>query len=215
VQDLFGERVTALAYYQFFETKLGDIPLIVTRTGWTGELGYELYLLDPARGADLWERIMDAGKRYDIAPTGPSDIRRIEAGILNYGVDMTLETNPYEVGLERLVDLDKPEPFIGREALRRIRAQGVVRKLAGVEIEGAKLDLNMTRWPVRNGDAVVGQITSAVYSPRLAKNIGYALVPVAQAALGTKLVVETPEGPRSASVVTMPFIDPAKAIAKS
>lgn len=215
VQDLFGEKITSLGYYQFFEAKLGTIPVIVTRTGWTGELGYELYLLDPARGTALWERIMEAGKPYGITPTGPSDIRRIEAGILNYGVDMTIATNPYEVGLERLVDLDKPEPFIGREALKRIKAEGVKRKLAGVEIEGAGLDLNMTRWPVRAGGAVVGQITSAVYSPRLKKNIGYALVPVEHAALGAKLTVETSDGQRGATVVTMPFIDPAKAIAKS
>jgi aminomethyltransferase len=215
VQDLFGDRVPGLAYYQFFEARLGDIPVIVTRTGWTGELGYELYLLDPVRGTDLWERIMEAGKRYDIAPTGPSDIRRIEAGILNYGVDMTIDTNPYQVGLERLVDLEKPEPFIGREALKRVKAQGVKRRLAGVEIEGAKLDLNMTRWPVRASDAAVGNITSAVYSPRLKKNIGYAMVPVERSALGTKLRVDTSDGERGAVVVSMPFIDPAKAIAKS
>jgi aminomethyltransferase len=158
---------------------------------------------------------MEAGKRYNIAPTGPSDIRRIEAGILNYGVDMTLETNPYELGLERLVDLDKPEPFVGREALRRVKSEGVRRKLVGVEIEGERLDLNMTRWPVRAGSCVIGHVTSAVYSPRLKKNIGYALMPIDYAALGTKLAVETPERQRGAEVVAMPFIDPAKAIAKS
>ena len=215
VQDLFGEQVTKLGYYQFFEAKLGTIPVIVTRTGWTGELGYELYLLDPALGSELWERVMEAGKRYNIAPTGPSDIRRIEAGILNYGIDMTLATNPYEVGLERLVDLDKPEAFIGRDALKRIKTEGIKRKLAGVEIEGAKLDLNMTRWPVRSDDAAIGHVTSAVYSPRLTKNIGYAWVPIEYAALGTKLSVETADGVRAATVVTMPFVDPTKSTAKS
>ena len=215
VQDLFGGRVVSLAYYQFFEAKLDDIPVIVTRTGWTGELGYELYLLDPARGTALWDRIMDAGRRYGIAPTGPSDIRRIEAGILNYGVDMTIETNPFEVGLERLVDLDKPEPFIGREALKRVKAEGVKRKLSGVEIDGAKLDLNMTRWAVRAGDGAIGQVTSAVYSPRLSKNIGYAMVPVEHAAPGTKLRVDTEDGERDAVVVAMPFIDPTKSTAKA
>lgn len=214
VKDLFGERIEGLAYYQFFEAQLSTIPVIVTRTGWTGELGYELYLLDPARGSDLWDRVMEAGKPYGITPTGPSDIRRIEAGILNYGIDMTIDTNPYEIGLERLVDLDKPEPFIGREALKRVKAAGVQKKLAGVEISGARLDLNMTRWPVRAGDAEVGRITSAVYSPRIEKNIGYAMLPVAHASLGTKLVVATPEGDRAAVVVTMPFIDPTKAVAK-
>ena len=215
VQDLFGDRVKQLSYYEFFETKLNDIPLIVTRTGWTGELGYELYLLDPQKGGALWDRVMEAGKAYGIAPTGPSDIRRVEAGILNYGVDMTLATNPFEVGLERLVDLDKPEPFIGREALKRIKAEGVKRKLAGVEIEGARLEFNMTRWPVRAGDAHVGEITSAIYSPRFKKNIGYAMVPIAHATLGTQLVIDTPDGKRNAKVVQMPFVDPTKSIAKS
>lgn len=214
VKDLFGERIEGLAYYQFFEAQLSTIPVIVTRTGWTGELGYELYLLDPARGSDLWDRVMEAGKPYGITPTGPSDIRRIEAGILNYGIDMTIDTNPYEIGLERLVDLDKPDPFIGREALKRVKAAGVQKKLAGVEISGEKLEFNMTRWPVRAGGAEVGRITSAVYSPRLKKNIGYAMLPVAHASLGTKLVVATPEGDRAAVVVTMPFIDPTKAVAK-
>lgn len=215
MQELFGGRVLALSYYQFFEALLGTIPLVVTRTGWTGELGYELYLLDPARGNDLWERVMEAGERYGIAPAGPSDIRRIEAGILNYGVDMTIATNPYEVGLDRLVDLDKPEPFIGREALRRIRDEGVKRKLVGVEIAGAKLDLNMTLWSVRAGSTIVGNVTSAVYSPRLQKNIGYALLPVEHTAPGTALLVDTLDGERAAVVVPMPFIDPAKALAKS
>ena len=215
MQKLFGDRVPALSYYEFFETRLDAIPVIVTRTGWTGELGYEIYLLDPARGMDLWERIMDAGQEYRIAPTGPSDIRRIEAGILNYGVDMTLANNPYEVGLERLVDLDKPEPFIGRDALRRADDDGVKRKLVGVELSGARLDLNMTRWRVRAGDAPVGYVSSAVYSPRLKKNIGYAMVPVEKATAGTQLTVKTPGGERAAVVVPMPFIDPKKALAKA
>jgi glycine cleavage system aminomethyltransferase T len=215
VQDLFGERVGRLSYYEFFETQLGTIPVVVTRTGWTGELGYEIYLLDPARGSDLWDGIMEAGRRYDIAPAGPSDIRRIEAGILNYGVDMTLETNPYEIGLERLVNLNKPEPFIGRDALKRISSEGVRRKLVGVEIDGANLDLNMTKWPVHAAGARVGQVTSAVYSPRLKKNIGYAMVPIEHSPLGTSLNVGTPDGERAAVVVSMPFIDPAKAVAKA
>ena len=158
---------------------------------------------------------MDAGKEFGIAPTGPSDIRRIEAGILNYGVDMTLANNPYEVGLERLVDLDKPEPYIGRDALRRVKDDGVKRKLVGVELSGARLDLNMTRWPLREGDTQVGYVSSAVYSPRLKKNIGYAMVPVEKATVGTQLTVETPEGKRAAVVVPMPFIDPKKALAKA
>jgi len=211
VADVFGDAVSNLKYYEFRRAELQGVPVIVTRTGWTGELGYELYLLDPARGVDLWNGVMEAGKRYNIAPTGPSDIRRIEAGILNYGIDMTLDNNPYEVGLERLVNLDKKADFIGAEALRRIAQDGVERKLVGVEIGGTPMDMNMTRYPARTG----GFITSCVHSPRLKKNIGYAMVPREYSAAGTRLEVQAPDGARTATVVPMPFIDPKKAIAKS
>ena len=209
IAALFGS--SSLKYYEFSRTELAGIPLIVTRTGWTGELGYELYLLDPARGVELWERVMAAGKPFGIVPTGPCDIRRIEAGILNYGIDMTLDTNPYELGLERLVALDKRADFVGREALKAIRSNPLKKKLVGVEIAGPKMDLNTTRYPVKSG----GHVTSAVHSPRLQKNIGYALVPAEYAARGTRLEIEAPDGMRAATVAAMPFIDPGKAIAKS
>jgi aminomethyltransferase len=198
-----------MKYYHWFRAELAGIPVIVTRTGWTGELGFELYLLAPERGVDLWQRVLRAGKKYRIAPTGPSDIRRIEAGILNYGIDMTLENNPYEVGLERLVHLDKE--CIGRDALARIAREGVKRKLVGIEIGGGKMDMNMTRYPVKTG----GHVTSCVYSPRLKKNIGYAMVPVEYSRPGTRLKVAAPRGVRNAVVVPMPFIDPNRTLAKS
>ena len=215
MEALFGDRVNDLPYYNFFETNLDGIPLVVTRTGWTGEVGYEIYLRDGSRGVELWERIMEAGAPHNIRPTGPSDIRRIEAGLLNYGADMTLDNNPYEVGLDRLVELDKEAEFIGKDALRRIKAKGVTRKLVGVEIHADPLDLNETAWPVSVKGAIVGMVTSAVYSPRLKRNIGYAMVPVAHAAVGTELLVETPLGAAKATVVTMPFVDPKKQIPRS
>ena len=215
MEALFGDRVNDLPYYNFFETNLDGIPLVVTRTGWTGEVGYEIYLRDGSRGVELWERIMEAGAPHNIRPTGPSDIRRIEAGLLNYGADMTLDNNPYEVGLGRLVEPDKEAQFIGKDALRRIKAKGVTRKLVGVEIHADPLDLNETAWPVSVRGAIVGMVTSAVYSPRLKRNIGYAMVPVAHAAVGTELLVETPLGAAKATVVTMPFVDPKKQIPRS
>jgi aminomethyltransferase len=216
VQTLFGDRVLALAYYHFLETKLDTIPVIVTRTGWTAEVGYEIYLRDGSRGTELWERVMDAGKPHNIKPTGPSDIRRIEAGILNWGADMTLENNPYEVGLGWLIDQDKKASYIGKEALAKIKAEGVKRKLVGVEIAGAPIEFNSTKWPVGKDGQVIGRITSAIHSPRLKKNVGYAMVPNAHAGLGTQLQVEVPgAGVREATVVSKPFVDPKKDIPKS
>ncbi|OGT95758.1 MAG: glycine cleavage system protein T [Gemmatimonadetes bacterium RIFCSPLOWO2_02_FULL_71_11] len=216
VQTLFGDRAMNLSYYWFLETSLDGIPVVVTRTGWSGEVGYEIYLRERSRGEALWERIMEAGKPHGIRPTGPSDIRRIEAGILNWGADITLDTNPYEVGLERLVHEDKPADYIGRDALRRIKAAGVQRKLVGVEIEGGRIEFNATKWPVLAGGRPCGHITSAIHSPRLKKNVGYAMVPVAHAALGARLTVVIPDvGEREATVVPKPFVDPTKTIPKA
>ncbi len=216
VKALFGDKVLDLKYYYFLETELDGIPVIVTRTGWTGEVGYELYLRDGSRGDELWDRVMAAGKPFNIAPTGPSDIRRVEAGILNHGIDINIDTNPYEVDLDRLVNLDQEADFIGKEALKKIQAEGVKRKLVGVEIAGDRLALNMTRWPVSLNGSRLGNITSAVYSPRLKKNVGYAWVPVEHADLGTELSIALPDGDqRSATIVPKPFVDPKKDIPKS
>jgi aminomethyltransferase len=216
VQKLFGEAAAKLRYYWFLETQLDGIPLVVTRTGWTGEVGYEVYLRDASRGDELWERIMEAGRPSNIRPTGPSDIRRVEAGILNWGADMALGNNVYEVGLDYLVDEGKSADYIGRDALKRVKAEGVVRKLAGVEIEGPRIEMNAVAWRVEAGGQAVGSVTSAVYSPRLKKNIGYAMLPVAQSSLGTSLRVTIPEvGERRATVVPRPFIDPKKEIPKT
>ena len=211
VRDLFGEEILDLRYYWFRELELDGIPVVVTRTGWTSEVGYEIYLCDSSRGGDLWERIMAAGEPYQIRPTGPVDIRRVEGGIFNWGADMTYENNPYEMGLERLVNLDVE--CASRDALRRIAEQGVSRRIVGLEIDGERFPLfNFTKWPVRSGGRRVGKVTSAVFSPRLERNIGYAWVPVELCEPGTVLEVESEWGDRSATVVPMPFVDPQKTI---
>ena len=216
VQALFGEAATKLRYYWFLETQLDGIPVIVTRTGWTGEVGFEVYLRDGSRGDELWERIMAAGKPHDIRPTGPSDIRRVEAGILNWGADMMLANNVYEVGLDYLVDEGKSADYIGRDALKRIKAEGVKQKLVGIEIEGVRIEMNAIRWAIAANGSRTGRVTSALYSPRLKRNIGYAMMPIAYSKLGNPLTVTIPGvGTRKAKVVPRPFVDPKKEIPKS
>ena len=213
---LFGDSVLGIRYYWTMEADLDGIPVVICRTGWSGEVGYEIYLRDPSRGEDLWNRIMAAGAPHNIRPIAPSDIRRVEAGILNYGSDMTIENNPFEVGLDRLVDLDQEADFIGKEALKRIKAEGVKRMLVGVEIHGDRLpEGNYDRWPVKRDGASIGRVTIAVYSPRLERNIGYAWVPIEYSGLGTKLTLETPEGETTATVVGKPFVDAKKKIPAS
>lgn len=213
VRVLFGDEILDLKYYFFREAQVDGIPVIVTRTGWTSEIGYEVYLLDPARGTELWEKILKAGAPYNIRPTGPSDIRRIEGGIFNWGADMTYDNNPLELGLERLVDFEMKGDCVAMEALRRIRDRGVERRIAGVELDGEPFPaLNYTKWPAEARGRPAGQVTSAIYSPRLKKNIGYCWLPNALAVAGTKVTVASEWGKRIATVTAMPFVDPEKRI---
>jgi glycine cleavage system aminomethyltransferase T len=210
MSGLFGDQVADLGYYRCWEGDLDGIPVVVSRTGWSGEVGYEIYLRDRARGLDLWDRVMEAGRPFEIRAIAPSDQRRLEAGIFNYGNDMTVEDTPLHVtGMERLVEL--PAEFIGKPALQRLAERGVDRKLVGVEIGGETFRMWLEDfWRVRHDARVVGKLTSASHSFRLKKNIGYAWVPIELAAPGTELELDSPDGPVPAVTAALPFLDPNK-----
>ena len=213
MKALFGDSISDLRYYWLEEKELDGIPLIVSRTGWSSELGYELYLRDASKGDELWERIMSAGASHNLAAGHTSSIRRIEGGMLSYHADADINTNPYELGLDRLVNLDTDNDFIGRAALQQIRDNGVSRKQVGLEISGVTLKgPNTTFWPISSNTQSVGKVTSAIYSPRLKSNIALAMVATEYSELGTHLDVQLPAGSVTATVVKKPFFDPNKKI---
>lgn len=214
MKALFGDSIADLRYYWLREYDLDGIKLIISRTGWSSELGYELYLQDGSRGDELWEKIMAAGQPFGLKPGHTSSIRRIEGGMLSYHADMDINTNPYELGLDRLVNLDMEADFIGKAALQRIQAEGVKRKQIGLVIDAPALTGPNTRfWAVEKDGVVVGKVTSAVYSPRLEQNIALAMVDADAVNLGLKLDVDMPGGKARATVVDKPFYDPNKSIA--
>ena len=216
MRALFGDSIMDLKYYWLRQVELDGIPLIVSRTGWSSELGYELYLQDSSRGDDLWEKIMAVGGPLGLKPGHTSSIRRIEGGMLSYHADADINTNPFELGLDRLVNLDIEAEFIGKAALRKIKEQGVSRKQVGLVIEGEALSgPNTSFWPVTKDGAVIGKVTSAIYSPRLKQNIALAMVSVQQTALGQTVEVVSNTGIRQATIVERPFFDPQKKIASS
>jgi glycine cleavage system aminomethyltransferase T len=214
MRALFGDSIMDLKYYWLRRVRLDGIDLIVSRTGWSSELGYEIYLQDSAHGDALWEKIIAEGLRFGLKPGHTSSIRRIEGGMLSYHADADIRTNPYELGLDRLVNLDSGADFIGKAALQRIKDTGVTRKQVGLVIEGAPLSgPNTTFWPVRRDGVVVGKVTSAIYSPRLKQNIALAMVEVDHTEIGTTVEVATSEGMLTATVVERPFYDPKKTLA--
>ncbi len=213
---LFGDSIKDLKYYWLKEFNLDGIPLIVSRTGWSSELGYELYLRDGTKGDDLYEKIMEAGKEHGLKPGHTSSIRRIEGGMLSYHADADMNTNPFELGLDRLVNLESEINFIGKDALKKIKQDGIKRKQVGIEIDCEPLTgPNTTFWPVLNDQKNIGKITSAIYSPRLKKNIALAMIDVDHSNLGQKLKVKIDENVINCSVVEKPFFDPKKKIASS
>ncbi|TCP52041.1 aminomethyltransferase [Tamaricihabitans halophyticus] len=219
--DLFGESILDIPYYYTVDRQLDGMDVVISRTGFTAELGYEIYLHNASKdGVRLWDTIWEAGEPHDMRVIGPCHIRRIEAGILSWGNDITYDTNPFEVGYgfeaTWMVDLEQEADFVGKAALQRIKNTGITRKLVGVEIGGPNVgtfnDGSMIDfYPVHDPHGLrIGEVTSACYSPRLERNIGYAMVPIAYEAYGTELVVETQHGRQDAVVVEKPFIDPKK-----
>ena len=216
MQALFGPEITDLKYYYCRALQLDGIDLIVSRTGWSSELGYELFLRDHKDGDRLYETIMQAGQPFGLRPGHTSTIRRIEGGMLSYHADMDINTNPFELGLDRFIDLDMDADFVGKDALRQIKSAGVTRRQIGVVIDGPPLAQPNTRfWALSIVGQPIGKVTSAVYSPRLKKNIALAMVDFAHAALGTEFSVSAAQGDCRAVAVEKPFYDPKKLIAKN
>ena len=210
----FGDAPTELKYYRFMEFDWDGVPLIISRTGWSSELGYEIFLRDGTQGEKLWEHLMAVGGPLGLKPGHTSSIRRIEAGMLSYHADMTLANNPYELGMGRLVDLDMEADFISKAALTLIKERGVSQQLVGLEIDGAPfVGSNDFFWPVCKEGVKVGTVTSAIYSPRLQKNIALAMLSIEHTASGRVLQVDKLSETRACTVVPIPFHDPKKSLA--
>jgi len=213
---LFGDSILDLKYYWHREYKWKGISLIVSRTGWSSELGYEIFLTDQTQGNELWDHIMSIGEPMGLKPGHTSSIRRIEGGMLSYHADADITTNPFELRLDRLVDLKSPHKFVGKQALLKIKTQGVKVKQVGLALECDPLSGPNTQfWTIRKDEQKVGKVTSAIYSPRLMKNIALAMVSIEYNGVGVKLDVDTPNGSFAARVVDLPFYDPNKNIAKN
>ena len=216
IRLVFGDAIADLKYYWFSETTVNGIPVVVSRTGWSSELGYEIFLRDGSRGSELWDLLMAAGTGHDLRAGHTSSIRRIEGGMQSYHADMDIETNPFELRLDRLIDLEMDADFVSKAALRKIKAKGISRIQIGIEIEGGPLIApNNEFWPLSVGGRQVGKVTSAIYSPRLKKNIALCMIEIGMSGLGTMVEVGMleMEETRKAHIVPIPFHDPKKSIA--
>ncbi len=209
MRPLFGSIVDELGFYQFVDIDLDGVPLVVSRTGWSGEFGYEIFLRDGSRGRWLWERLFEAGAPLGVKAGAPNNIRRMEAGLLSYGNDMDSSLNPLELGLEKFVDLEGADDFIGKSALVEVARAGPARRRIGLFVGGGPIRQSPIRWwPVTAAGERIGVVTSATWSPGLEKNIAFAVVTAQHAVPDLTLTVHHPEAPRDATTTPIPFVDP-------
>ena len=209
--NVFGDWVHDLGFYRFKEFNHEGIPMVIARMGYSRELCYEIFLQDHSKGDELWECLWQAGQDLNISAGGPNIILRLEGGILSYLADLDRTNNPYEVGLDWMIDLDEEDDFIGKEALREINIKGPLKKLMGAEIEGDPInDSNEDHLPVLIDGKVVGSMNAMVYSPRLDKNLSYVFLDIEHARVGQEIIISSPDKDLKAKLVNLPWLDRAK-----
>jgi aminomethyltransferase len=207
---VFGDWVNDLGFYKFKAVDHEGIPMVVARMGYSKELCYEIFLQDHSKGNELWEILWQAGQDLNISPGSPNIILRLEGGILSYLADIDRTNNPYEVGLDWIVDLDQEDDFIGKDALREICLKGPEKKLIGAEIHGDPITIfNAEHWPVFIDSKKVGSMNAMVYSPRLNKNICYTILDIEHAKSGQEIIITSPNGELKAITVDLPWLERA------
>ena len=214
MEKMVGPQVRDIPYYSIIHDELNGRKVTISRTGFSAEVGFEIYLHDAMLYADdIWPYILEQGEEFNLRVIAPSHSRRIEAGILSYGQDMDIENNPFEVRLGWQVDLNKGD-FIGKEALARIKEEGVQQRLVGLKLGGEPIIwYNEDFYLVKDNDSGddVGYVTSAFWSPQLESNIALAVMPRSHWRLGTPVKVQLPkDGIVDGKVVRVPFVDPSK-----
>jgi aminomethyltransferase len=199
--------LSSLKFFRFAFGKFGDIPCMIARLGFSGELGYECYV-NTEDAHDTWDMIMEAGKPHGILPYGMDtlDALRWEKGFIFYGFDATDDHNPYECRVFEFINYNCGD-FLGREALLKIKERGPAKKLMGLEVGGDKLAPGNQL--LRIGSESVGHVVAGFHSPNLDQNLGYAYVNAPHFENGTKVTLEIDGTETPAIIVNMPFLDPA------
>jgi len=177
VAHLCGDWVRGLKYFWFREFDLGGIPLVVARSGWSKQGGFELYLRDGSQGTKLWNLVKEAGQPWGIGPGNPNWSERVESGLISFGGDTDGQTNPYEVRMGKYVDLHVPDDTVGIQALRRISAEGPKRHSLGIILDaGDPVSPGFSWNPIYKDGVKVGDLTNCIFSIRVQKNLGFALI---------------------------------------
>lgn len=203
VQSLTDTPLDEIKYYWFHEGTVAGSPAVISRTGYTGEDGFELYIANE-HAENLWDAVLEAGRRYDIEPVGlgARDTLRLEMKFALYGNDIDETTNPIEAGLGWVTKVNKGD-FIGRDAILKVKEKGLTRRLIGFEIEGKAIPRH--GYACLQGGESIGHVTSGGWSPSLDKGIGMAYLAKEYTQVGTRFEIDVRNRLFNATVVETPF----------
>ena len=200
---LIEQPISKIRFFRFIESHIDGMELIIARTGWSGQDGFELYPKNASDSIDIWDKIVECGADLNLRSGCPNLIDRIEAGLLSFGNDMTLANNPFEAGLDRFFQLGKPADYLGQASLEEIARVGVTQRLVRLRVQGEPITNPRDIYELKSPDSdEMGIVTSIVYSPRLGVNIGFGYVPINNSDVGNPFTVLTPNGELSGSVAS-------------
>ena len=196
---VFGDAVRQIKFFRFGWFDFQGTTMAVARSGYSKQGGFEIYLDGTANGMPLWDALMDAGHEFDVHAGCPKLIERIEGGLLSYGNDMTRDNTPHECGLGKFCSTQTAIGCVGRDALLRVAREGPTQQIRAIAIDGDIPPCDRA-WPLHAAGTRVGQVTSAAKSPDFGVNVAIGMVRMTHWDAGTRLTVETQDGPREAVV---------------
>lgn len=197
---VFGESVCDLRFFRFGWYEFEGRSIVVARSGYSKQGGYEIYVEGSDLGMPLWNALMEAGRDLDVRAGCPNLIERIEGGLLSYGNDMDRSNTPHECGLERFCNIATAIGCVGRDALLRVNQEGPVRQIRAIDIHASAMPPCDRHWVLRSGKKIVGRVSSAAQSPDFGTGVAIGMVRMTHWEPGTELIVETPSGPLPAEV---------------
>ncbi len=202
MEKVFGPSIRKIGFFQFDTLDFKSRLLHISRSGYSRQDGFEIYLDKSSLGLDLWDSLWEAGQEFNVAPGYPNLVERVEGGLLSYGNEMTRANNPLECNLDHYCCLDGSIDFIGREALQKIAKSGPTQRIRGVIFEGEPTPPCASPWTIMADDKKVGYTTTVVWSLKLKSNLSLAMIDADYWITGQEVQVETPDGLKRNGKVT-------------
>ena len=206
MEKVFGEEITKLKFFGFDYFDFRGTKHLIAQSGWSKQGGYEIYVENTKSGLELYDYLFEIGKEFNVKPGCPNLIERIESTLLSYGNDMDINDNPFECGFDKFVNLDSDITFLGKEKLKKIKSEGISKKLMGVQIDTKEISLSESLDIKNEKNAKIGELRSACYSPQFKKVIGIAMINSPYWEVSESIQIEINGNTFNGKVCDLPFI---------